>query len=197
MTLYFLHKVILLLSVYHVGNRTTSYYITNMTIHKINFFLSTLKDAPQHQKLFTHIKHISEMQEAFMEVIPHQLIQLCSLGNFTGGKLTIIVRNGAVAAKLKQILPSLLSKFHKSGYVEVTAIQITVQANYYTYHADNLPREKPKISQAGTESLNKLATNLPLSPLKTAITSILKNQIKPKKVLVRLQNNPSKAESSN
>jgi len=152
-----------------------------MTIHKINFFLKTLKNAPEHQELFTQADRISEMQEAFMEIIPSQLVEFCALGKFTDGKLTIIVGNGAVAAKLKQILPSLLSKFHTSGYVEVTSIQITVQANYYICHAVNLTREKPEISQAGTESLNVLATNLPLSPLKTAVTSMLNNQIKPTK----------------
>ena len=152
-----------------------------MTIHKINFFLNALKDAPEHQELFIHIDRISEMQEAFIEAIPPQLVQLCSLGKFTNGKLAIIVGNGAVAAKLKQILPSLLSKFHKLGYVEVTAIQITVQANYYTCHTVSLPSEKPTIDKAGTESLRTLATNLPMSPLKTAVTSMLKNQIKPTK----------------
>ena len=149
-----------------------------MTIHKINFFLNTLKDTPEHQELFTQVDRISEMQEAFMEAIPPQLLQFCALGKFTDGKLTIIVGNGAIAAKLKQILPSLLSKFHTSGYVEVTSIQITVQANYYTCHAVNLPSEKPEISQSGTESLNILATSLPLSPLKTAVTSMLNNQVK-------------------
>jgi hypothetical protein len=152
-----------------------------MTIHKINFFLNTLKDAPEHQELFTQVDRISGMQEAFMEIIPPKLIPFCALGKFTSGKLTIIVGNGAIAAKLKQVLPSLLSKFHTSGYVEVTSIQITVQANYYICHAVNLPREKPEISQAGAESLNVLATNLPLSPLKAAVTSMLNNQIKPTK----------------
>jgi len=155
--------------------------ITNMTIHKINFFLNTLKDASEHQELFTHIDRISEMQEAFMKAIPSELMQFCSLGKFTDGKLAIIVGNGAVAAKLKQILPSLLSKFHKLGYVEVTAIQITVQANYYTCHAVNSPREKLEISKAGTESLNTLATNLPQSPLKIAVKSMLENRLKPTK----------------
>ena len=149
-----------------------------MTIHKINFFLNTLKDAPEHQELFTQADRISEMQEAFIEIIPPQLVQFCAIGKFTNGKLTIIVGNGAIAAKLKQVLPSLLLKFHTSGYVEVTSIQITVQANYYICHAVNLTREKPEISQAGTESLNLLATNLSLSPLKTAVTSMLNNRIK-------------------
>ena len=152
-----------------------------MTIHKINFFLNTLKDVPAHQELFIQADRISEMQAAFMEVIPPKLVQFCALGKFTDGKLTIIVGNGTIAAKLKQILPSLLSKFHTSGYVEVTSIQITVQANYYICHAVNLPRKKLEISQAGTESLNILATNLPLSPLKTAVTSMLNNQINPTK----------------
>ncbi len=152
-----------------------------MTIHKINFYLNALKDAPQHQELFTYIDQLSEMQRAFMEIIPPQLAKPCSLDKFLDGKLTILVGNGAVAAKLKQILPSLLLKFKKMGYVEVTAIQITVQANYYTYSANDLSHKKPKISQAGMESLSKLATNLPTSPLKNAVKSMLKKRAKPKK----------------
>ncbi len=152
-----------------------------MTIHKINFYLNALKDAPQHQELFTYIDQLSKMQRAFMEIIPHQLAKSCSLDKFLDGKLTVVVGNGAVAAKLKQILPSLLLKFKKMGHVQVTAIQITVQANYYTYSADDLSHKKLKISQAGMESLSKFATNLPTSPLKNAVKSMLKKRAKPKK----------------
>jgi hypothetical protein len=68
------------------------------------------------------------------------------------------------------------------GYLEVTAIQITVQANYYTYSTDDTFRKSPEIGQVGIESLNKLVANLPTSPLKTAVKSILKIQTKlPKK----------------
>jgi len=151
-----------------------------MTIHKINFYLNALKEAPQHQELFTYIDQLSEMQRAFMEIIPPQLAKSCSLDKFLDGKLTVLVGNGAVAAKLKQTLPSLLLEFKKMGYVQVTAIQITVQANYYTYCADDLSHKKPKISQAGMESLSKLATNLPTSPLKNAVKSMLKKRAKQK-----------------
>mgnify|MGYP001178387364 FL=1 len=148
-----------------------------MTIHKISFFLNTLKDNSDHQELFTHIDRISEIQETFIKVIPLELTQFCSLGKVKNGKLTIIVGTGAVAAKLKQILPSLILEFHKLGFIEVTSIQITVQADYYTFHAANFSHEKPEISKIGTENLNKFADNLPTSPLKNAITSILKNRI--------------------
>jgi len=152
-----------------------------MTIQKINFYLSALMDAPQHQEMFTYIDQLTQMQQAFMEIIPPQLAKDCSLGRFSDGKLTILVGNGAVAAKLKQILPSLLLKFQKMGYLKVTAIQITVQANHYTYNIDDTSRESPKIGQVGIKSLNKFVTNLPTSPLKTAVKSMLKIQTKPLK----------------
>ncbi len=152
-----------------------------MTIHKINFYLNALKEAPEHQELFTYIDRLTQMQQAFMEIIPPQLAEPCSVGRFSDGKLTILVGNGAVAAKLKQVLPSLLLKFQKRGYVEVTAIQITVQANYYTYSADDSSRERPEMGQAGTESLRKFATSLPVSPLKIAVKSMLKKRAKPLK----------------
>ena len=139
-------------------------------------------DAPQHQEMFTYIDQLTQMQQAFMEILPPQLAKNCSLGRFSDGKLTILVGNGAVAAKLKQILPSLLLKFQKMGYLEVTAIQITVQANYYTYNAVDSFREKPEIGQVGMKSLSKFVTTLPTSPLKTAVKSMLKKRTKlPKK----------------
>jgi hypothetical protein len=139
-------------------------------------------DAPQHQEMFTYIDQLTQMQQAFMEIIPSQLAKNCTLGRFSDGKLTILVGNGPVAAKLKQILPSLLLKFQKMGYQKVTAIQITVQANYYTCSADDSLRKSPEIGQVGMESLSKFVTNLPTSPLKTAVKSMLKRRTKlPKK----------------
>jgi len=152
-----------------------------MTIHKINFYLSALKEAPEHRELFTYIDRLTQMQQAFMEIIPPQLAESCSLDRFSDGKLTVLVGNGAVAAKLKQILPSLLLKFQKRGYAKVTAIQIAVQANYYTYSSDDSSHERPEIGQVGAESLRKFATSLPVSPLKIAVISMLKKRANPPK----------------
>ena len=150
--------------------------IKNMTIHKIDVYLNSLKDAPEHQKMCAYIERLAQMQQAFMEIIPPQLAQPCSLGRLSDGKLTILVSNGAIAAKLKQILPSLLSNFQKKGYVEITAIQITVQANYYTYREEKSSHKKPEIGQNGIKRLSKFATNLPASPLKKAIKTMLKSR---------------------
>lgn len=150
-----------------------------MAARKINFYLGALSTMPDHQRLFGYMDKLTAMQRVFMEIAPPQLAQRCALGGFFEGNLTLCAHNGAIAAKLRQILPSLLLKFRARGY-EVTAIRITVQANYraMTGHeaSANGPAGRRKIGQAGVESLIGLAAELPQSPLKTAVESLLKKQ---------------------
>lgn len=150
-----------------------------MTARKINFYLGALRLMPDHQRLFGYAGELTVMQQAFMEIAPPQLTQHCALGGFFEGNLTICAHNGAIAAKLRQTLPSLLLKLQAKGY-EVTAIRVAVQANYLatrgSHASANLSAEKRKIGRAGMESLNGLAAVLPQSPLKTAVESLLEKQ---------------------
>jgi hypothetical protein len=152
-----------------------------MTTRKINFFLGVLRLTPHHQRLFGHMDKLTAMQRVFMEIAPPQLAQCCILGGFFEGNLTICTHNGAIAAKLRQTLPSLLLRFQAKGY-EVTAIRVAVQANYLAITGNSssiaLPGRRRKIGPAGMESLNGLATELSPSPLKTAVESLLKKQKK-------------------
>lgn len=147
--------------------------MTPMTARKINFYLEALRLAPEHQRLFSYMEELVAMQQVFTRIVPPQLAQHCALGAFSEGNLTICANNGAIAAKLRQTLPSLLLKFQAMGS-EVTAIRITVQANYRNFPGNELSRKKPRIGKVGIESLNGLAAGLPRSPLKTAIESLLK-----------------------
>lgn len=150
-----------------------------MTARKINFYLGALRLTPDHQRLFGYADELTVMQQAFMEIAPPQLAQHCALGGFFEGNLTICTHNGAIAAKLRQTLPSLLLKLQAKGY-EVTAIRVAVQANYLatrgSHASANLSAEKRKIGRAGMASLNGLAAGLPPSPLKSAVESLLKKQ---------------------
>lgn len=152
-----------------------------MTTHKINFFLGVLRLTPHHQRLFGHVDELTAMQQVFTEIAPPQLAQRCTLGGFSEGNLTIYTHNGAIAAKLRQTLPSLLLRFRAKGY-EITAIRVAVQANYLAIMGNNssnaLSGKQRKIGPAGMENLNGLATDLPPSPLKTAVESLLKKQKK-------------------
>jgi hypothetical protein len=146
-----------------------------MTVHKINFYLGTLRLTPEHQRLFSYMDELTVMQQAFSKIVPHQLAQHCTLGGFFEGNLTICAGNGAIAAKLRQTLPSLLLKFQAMGY-EVTAIRLAVQADYRNIRRGDLSDKKIRIGRAGMERLSELASGLPPSPLKTAVESLLEKQ---------------------
>ncbi len=143
-----------------------------MTVHKINFYLDVLGQTADHQRLFGHVNALTVMQRVFMEIAPPQLAPHCTLGGLSKGKLTIFAGNGAIAAKLRQTMPSLLLKFQAKGY-EVTAIRIAVQANSSSTAGNGFPVVKPQIGRAGVETLRGLAMELPQSPLKTAVESLL------------------------
>ena len=146
-----------------------------MTVRKINFYLSTLGAAADPHGLFSQANKLTLMQQTLAEIIPPQLVKYCTLGWFAEGNLTLYASNGAIAAKLKQISPSLLLKFQKKGY-EVTAIRVAVQANNHTYEVDNKAAKNLSVGLTGIESFSQLAAELPASPLKTAVELLLQRQ---------------------
>ena len=148
-----------------------------MAARKINFYLGSLRLAPEHQRLFSHTEKLTAMQQVFMKIAPPQLAQHCALGALVEGDLTIYAGSGAIAAKLRQMLPSLLLKFRARGY-EVTAIRIAVQANYNSITDTQKVAKRLEIGQAGLESLSDLVSALPASPLRTAVAHLLKRQAK-------------------
>jgi Dna[CI] antecedent, DciA len=148
-----------------------------MAARKINFYLGSLRLAPEHQRLFSYTEKLTAMQQVFMKIAPPQLAQHCALGALVEGDLTIYARSGAIAAKLRQMLPSLLLKFRARGY-EVTAIRIAVQANYNSITDTEKVVKRLEIGQAGLESLSDLVSALPASPLRTAVAHLLKRQAK-------------------
>ncbi len=98
------------------------------------------------------------------------------MGRISNGKLTIQVRNGAVAAKLKQTSPTLIRKMQALGW-KVTAIHILVQAPY-AEQASKSPTVQnnirvKKLSQIGKDSLLRLTTTLQNSELKDTIQRFL------------------------
>ncbi|MBX3618033.1 DciA family protein [Nitrosomonas sp.] len=150
-----------------------------MPPHKVDSYLNLLGKAPEYESLLSTARQLSIDQSIFHKLIPVQLTQYCSLSRITNGKLTILAENGAIAAKLKQLSPSLLCKLQQYGW-EVTSFQILVQAQnsatnskYYEKHRD---KTKPKLSVTGKECFNQLAATLPDSELRDAIHSLLKKQ---------------------
>ncbi|GJL72524.1 MAG: hypothetical protein NMNS01_17230 [Nitrosomonas sp.] len=146
-----------------------------MTTRKVSAYFRILGKEPEHQDLFLKVDKLNEIQQSLLTIIPPRLAEHCAAGYPNDGKLTIFASNGSIAAKLKQISPSLLQKMQNLGW-EVTSIQIATQAHYQASNTDHFNPKKRNLAQSGIASLTQLAASLPASALKTAIESLLKNR---------------------
>lgn len=90
--------------------------------------------------------------------------------------LLLLAAHGAAAARIRQVVPTLLSRLQQRGS-QVTAIRVRVQPEVGRGDWDTGPVErKPRtanLSQAGLQSMDALASNLEDSPLKDAVRALL------------------------
>lgn len=95
-------------------------------------------------------------QKIWNATVPDTLKQFTQAGAVKHKRLTVYASNGAVAAKIKLSLPSLLTKLQKQG-LEVTSIRVEVQVQ-------SAPRKAMKpirhISPQAASSLGKLSEAL-------------------------------------
>ena len=144
-----------------------------MTTRRVDNFLSILSGMPAHQSLFLSANQIIQIQHLFLRIISPQLAKRCIIGKFSDGILIIYADSSPVAAKLKHIIPSLLTKLDSP---QVTSIQIIVRSCYSKNTTiNNLIKRKPLLSQVATQNLRQLTLAMPVSPLRIAIESLLDN----------------------
>ena len=127
---------------------------------------------PFHQRL----RQLSRLQKTFADALPAGFSDSCRIATVEGSTIIVATANGAVAAKLKQMLPRLLERFretiheNKKQYQEVTAISVIVQPEFF------IPETKPRISPPRApipfDKLAELAESLGDSPLKTTLEAI-------------------------
>jgi len=142
-----------------------------MAARKLDSFLS--ETSSPLSRLNAAAQRLNTLSDLWESIAPIGLARFCRVGRLDDGVLTLYADNGAVASKLMQQLPSLLTKFQQRGG-EITGIQIDVQVNLPL--TKTLPAKKNAISNQGLASLEKLKLDLPESGLKEALTNLLRNQ---------------------
>lgn len=90
--------------------------------------------------------------------------------------LLLLAANGAAAARVRQVVPTLLSRLQQRGS-QVTAIRVRVQpevgrADWDTGPVERKPRTQ-NLPQVGLQSMDALARDLEDSPLKDAVRALL------------------------
>ena len=142
-----------------------------MPAHKIDFYLNSSNSL---RRLTDEARRIAELQRIFLKIAPQPLTQACCVRQLRAGTLFLLAENAAIAAKLKQLLPRLLTSYQKQG-MQVTAIRVEVQVREAAPEAAT-KRSAKHLSTESIKNLEQLAAGLEDSPLKQALTNMVAHQ---------------------
>jgi hypothetical protein len=141
-----------------------------MPAHKVGDLLAQRAEL---RALSRQAQRLAELQQVLLEAVPPLLIHATRVRSFRAGTLFVLADNAAVAAKLKQLAPRLLLYVRKRK-TEVTGIQVEVQVTAPQSDA-KVPRTRD-LSLTAVNSLNGLARSLKDSPLKSALTRMVRRR---------------------
>jgi len=115
--------------------------------------------------LMPQARRLIELRVILAAALPESLARWCSIANYRQGKVIIFAANGAVAAKVKLMLPTLSEQLSKRA-IEVTGLEVRVQA------LDSDPQVVEKSAKMSLEAalgLARLCEQIPDSELKVAL----------------------------
>jgi hypothetical protein len=122
------------------------------------------------RSLAEHARRLEDLHQLLFEAVPPALAGASRVTNLKSGILVISADNAAVAAKLRQLAPRLLSHLEKNA-IQVTGIQVDVQVKVHKIKAEDNVIETALPPDA-IQKFSRLAERLPPSPLKSAIARL-------------------------
>ncbi len=159
---------------------------------------SLLRESPVLLPVFTKLAEISALNKTFHAAIPIALHNSCRITHLDGDTVVISASSGAVATKIKQLLPQIMVHFPQFVHFAQTPQSIRIEK---TENAQNRQRDQeltgfrvevqPALSNAWPKNPGKpvaprqeipddallsLSGRLHDSPLKTAIETLLKQR---------------------
>lgn len=152
--------------------RVPSPDLNNMSARSFAMFIHA---EPALKPLLRQLSELSYMQRIFQESIPAPFASLGRVGSFRDGTLIVVAKNGAAAAKLKQVLPSVEEKISQLLNQPIE-VKVSVSLDGVGGPETASRKIKPAMSAVALESLQKLAAELPTSPLKDEVSTLLKRQ---------------------
>lgn len=120
--------------------------------------------------VLAHAKLLIKLSKLYQKVAPLHLGQASCLANYKSGVIVIHAASGAVAAKLRQLAPTLAGSFSKMG-IECNDVQVKVQARQISKQSST-STQKP-LSATASRELENLCASLPSSTLREALQSLL------------------------
>lgn len=136
-----------------------------MTDKRVGVLLNSL---PELQALRGELRQLAVLQRTLADVLPENLAASANVALFKAGELTLTSNSPAVAAKLRQIAPRILTLLQSRGF-EITGIRLQVQV---TTGDNPLPQKQISLSSGARTAIEALSKQLHPSPLQTALTRL-------------------------
>ncbi|MBI4984651.1 MAG: DUF721 domain-containing protein [Rhodocyclales bacterium] len=124
-------------------------------------------------RLTGHAARLLRLRQLFESAVPRPLARGARVANLKFGKLVVHADNGAVAAKLRQIIPTLIDAFRKNS-AEVTGIEVKVQPRL-DVKPKKLDETRSPLGDHAKQGLTSLAESLPAD---SALRGALKHFVK-------------------
>ena len=140
-----------------------------MPLQKIGTLLG---NTPELKALSVRARRMRELQTLYLRSAPLELASSSRVKNYRAGTLLIGADNAAVAAKLKQLAPSLLASIRKSEG-EITGIRIEVQVSGAP-SGRRKKSDKTPLSADAIEKFEALAKRVPAGGLKSALGNLVR-----------------------
>jgi hypothetical protein len=123
-------------------------------------------------KVLPHAWKLLRLARLYREIAPAYLSETSHLVNYKSGTVVIHAANGATAAKLRQLAPTLSDGFSKRG-VECKGMEVKVRVP--EFRATPVPMQEAKpLSGQTFQTLGNLRDSLPDSKLRQAIDTLIR-----------------------
>lgn len=127
------------------------------------------------RQLTTRVQALLALQRIWEEtVVPASLAGVSHIGQSDAGETTIYCDNGAAAAKLRQLLPTLAEALRGKG-VATANLQVKVRAQAIPVQMRTV--HKREISRVGLDNIARLSDRLEAGELKSALDHLLARHV--------------------
>ena len=150
-----------------------------MAAHKVGKFLA---ESGKLKTLSRAARRVAELEQLLSETTPRAFSGAIRIKGIRAGTLVVAADNSAVAAKLRQLAPRLLTYIRERDS-EVTGIRFEVQPVHGAGACPAASRKQP-IGATALAGLQALGAGLADSPLKQAVERLVhrhKDQVKKEK----------------
>jgi hypothetical protein len=144
-----------------------------MPLSKIGNLLGA---SDQLKAVSAHARRMRELQTLYVASAPPDLAVASRVKNLRVGTLIISADNAAVAAKLKQLAPTLLASLRKNE-AQITRIRIDVHVSGALHERTPKSRKTP-LSADAIQEFDALEKRMPDGDLKSALARMVRHHRK-------------------